>query len=33
MHVLIVDDHPILHETLGAVARAAVPGAEIHVES
>lgn len=33
MHVLIVDDHPILHETLGAVARAAVPDAEIHVES
>jgi hypothetical protein len=29
MHVLIVDDHPILHETLGAVARAAILGAEI----
>jgi DNA-binding NarL/FixJ family response regulator len=32
MHVLIVDDHPIIHRTLGAVATAAISGAEVHVE-
>jgi DNA-binding NarL/FixJ family response regulator len=33
LDVLVVDDHPIIHETLGAVARAALPGAEIHGET
>lgn len=33
MHVLIVDDHPILHHTLGAVASAAIPDAQISVEA
>lgn len=33
MHVLIVDDHPVVHETLSAVARSAIPGAEVCVEA
>ena len=33
MDVLVVDDHPIIHETLGAVARQALPGVEIHGET
>lgn len=33
MHVLIVDDHPILHQTLGAVVRAAMPDAEVSMET
>jgi DNA-binding NarL/FixJ family response regulator len=28
--VLIVDDHPIIHQTLAAVVRKAIPGATIH---
>jgi len=31
--VLIVDDHPIIHQTLGAVVRKAIPGATIHAET
>src|SRR6185295_1337024 len=30
MDVLLVDDHPIIHETLRAMVRALRPGAEIH---
>jgi DNA-binding NarL/FixJ family response regulator len=33
MEVLIVDDHPFIHESLAAVARKAVPGARVHVAS
>ena len=33
MDVLVVDDHSFIHETLGAVARAALPGAEVHAET
>ena len=33
MDVLIIDDHPILHETLSAMVAKAIPGATIHVES
>jgi len=33
MDVLIIDDHPILHETLSAIVHRAIPGATIHVES
>lgn len=33
MHVLIVDDHPIVHQTLGVVASAAIPDAQISVEA
>ncbi len=33
MQVLIVDDHPLVHATLTAVARAAIPRAAVHVES
>lgn len=33
MDVLIVDDHPIIHETLSAAVRAAVPGANVHAEA
>ena len=32
MDVLLVDDHPILHETLGAVVRSIAPEARIHSE-
>lgn len=32
MEVLIVDDHPFIHETLSAVVKRAVPGATIHAE-
>src|SRR3712207_2021804 len=30
MHVLLVDDHPLIHETLGAMVRLVRPGAEVH---
>ena len=30
MHVLLVDDHPIIHETLRAMVRSVRPGAEVH---
>ena len=33
MDVLIVDDHPILLETLSAMVAKAIPGAAIHLES
>lgn len=33
MDFLLVDDHPIIHETLGAVVRSLVPGAQIHNEN
>lgn len=33
MDVLIVDDHPIIHQTLAAVVRKAIPGATIHAAS
>jgi DNA-binding NarL/FixJ family response regulator len=32
MDVLVVDDHPIIHETLGAVVRSVAPEAQIHSE-
>lgn len=32
MDVLLVDDHPILHETLGAVVRSVAPQAQFHSE-
>ncbi|HVL34816.1 MAG TPA: response regulator transcription factor [Burkholderiales bacterium] len=32
MDVLVVDDHPMLHETLGAVVRSVLPGAVVHGE-
>jgi DNA-binding NarL/FixJ family response regulator len=32
MDVLLIDDHPIIHETLGAVVRSLVPDAQIHSE-
>ena len=30
MDVLLVDDHPIIHETLRAMVRMLLPGAEIY---
>lgn len=33
MDVLIIDDHPIIHQTLAAVVRKAIPGATVHTES
>ncbi len=33
MDVLLVDDHPIIHETLGAVVRSVLPEAGFHAES
>jgi DNA-binding NarL/FixJ family response regulator len=30
MDVLLVDDHPIIHETLRAIVRSVRPGAEVH---
>lgn len=33
MHVLLVDDHPIIHQTLGAVVRSVLPQAEFHAEA
>jgi DNA-binding NarL/FixJ family response regulator len=32
MDVLLVDDHPILHETIGAVVRSIVPEVQFHSE-
>ena len=32
MDVLIVDDHPLIHETLSAMVRAAIPGASVHAD-
>jgi len=31
--VLVVDDHPVLHVTLGAVAQQVLPGAGVHAET
>src|SRR5688500_493488 len=33
MDFLLVDDHPMIHETLAAVVRSLVPGARIHSEA
>ncbi|MGH8667652.1 MAG: response regulator [Burkholderiales bacterium] len=33
MRVLLVDDHPMIHEVLGAVARGVFPGADVEVAS
>jgi len=33
MDVLLVDDHPIIHQTLGAVVRSVLPEAEFHAEA
>lgn len=33
MDFLLVDDHPIIHETLGAMVRSLAPGAQIHSEN
>ena len=33
MDVLIVDDHPLVHETLSAMVHKAIPGATVHVQS
>jgi DNA-binding NarL/FixJ family response regulator len=33
MDFLLVDDHPIIHETLAAVVRSLVPGAQVHSEA
>lgn len=33
MDVLLIDDHPIIHVTLDAVARLAIPGARVHPET
>jgi DNA-binding NarL/FixJ family response regulator len=33
MDILLVDDHPIIHETLGAVVRSVLPQAQFHAES
>ncbi len=32
MDVLIVDDHPLIHETLSAMVRAAIPGASVYAD-
>jgi len=32
MDVLLVDDHPIIHETLGAVVRSVIPDVQVHSE-
>ena len=33
MDFLLVDDHPMIHETLSAVVRSIVPQARIHTEN
>lgn len=33
MDILLVDDHPIIHETIGAVVRRVAPQAQFHSES
>ncbi len=33
MDVLIIDDHPLIHETLTAMVQKAIPGATVHVHS
>jgi DNA-binding NarL/FixJ family response regulator len=33
MDILLVDDHPIIHQTLGAVVRSVLPQAEFHAET
>jgi DNA-binding NarL/FixJ family response regulator len=33
MDVLIIDDHPLIHETLSAMVHKAIPGATVHAES
>src|SRR5947207_15626597 len=33
MDVLLVDDHPIIHETLAAVLRSVAPEAQMHSET
>src|SRR5919108_804632 len=31
--VLIVDDHPLIHETLAVMVQRAIPGATVHAET
>jgi DNA-binding NarL/FixJ family response regulator len=31
--VLIIDDHPLIHETLSVMVQKAIPGATVHVQS
>ncbi|MGH8725191.1 MAG: response regulator [Burkholderiales bacterium] len=31
--MLIIDDHPLIHETLTAMVQKAIPGATVHVQS
>ena len=33
MDVLIIDDHPLIHETLSAMVHSAIPGATVHVQT
>src|SRR5687768_12226152 len=33
MEILLVDDHPILHETIGAVVRSIAPDVQLHSET
>jgi DNA-binding NarL/FixJ family response regulator len=33
MDVLIIDDHPLIHETLSVMVQKAIPGAAVHVQS
>ena len=33
MHVLLIDDHPIIHVTLDAVVRLVIPASEVHPET
>ena len=32
MDVLIIDDHPLIHETLSAMVQKAIPGATVHAQ-
>ena len=32
MDVLIIDDHPLIHQTLSVMVRAAIPGATVHAD-
>lgn len=33
MDVLIIDDHPLIHETLAAMVEKAIPGATVHSQT
>lgn len=33
MDVLIVDDHPLIHDTLAVMVQRAIPGATVHAET